>query len=204
MNQILFIKKDFKKYKFQLIISLIAFTVFLSYCLYSYLNTKSKENISKSILNVFNISRIYSNEQDYTVVELNNDSITFVICIIEIPKIDIKYPVLSNISDELLKISPCKFYGPYPNQKGNLCIAAHNYDDDRFFGNLHKLDIGDIVNIYDTNYNLTSYKIYDKFESSEKDISCTNQNTNGKKELTLVTCNNLNKTRLILKAKAIK
>lgn len=201
MNQILFFKKIPKIYKIQLIISLIIFIVFFSCWLYSYFSTKYKEKFSDSILNTFNISRIYSNEQNYTIVELSNTDNIFVIGTIEIPKIDIKYPILSDISDELLKISPCRFYGPYPNQNGNLCIAAHNYDDNRFFSNLHKLDIGDTVNIYDVSNNLTSYIIYNKFESSENDTSCTNQNTNGRKELTLITCNNVSKNRLIIKAR---
>lgn len=205
MNQILFIKKDLKKYKIQLVISLVIFIILFSYWIYSYFTIKHSKDISKSILNTFNISRIYADDsQDYTIVELSNTNSTFVIGIIEIPKISIKYPILSDLSDELLKISPCKFYGPYPNQKGNLCIAAHNYDDDRFFGNLYKLDVGDVVNIYDSSNNLMHYIIYDKFESSEKDTSCINQNTNGKRELTLITCNNLNKNRLIIKAKAAK
>ena len=123
---------------------------------------------------------------------------------IEIPKINIKYPILSNISDELLKVSPCRFYGPLPNENGNLCIAAHNYDDNRFFGNLYKLNIGDMINIYDSSNNVTHYYVYDKFESSEKDTSCINQDVHVLKELTLITCNNLNKNRLIIKSKAQK
>lgn len=203
MNQILFIKNNSKKYKIQLAISLIILiTVFLFWLRY-FLSTKSKDNFSDSLLNSFNIERIYSNNDGYTVVELDGNSTT-VIGIIEIPNINIKYPILSNISDELLKISPCRFYGPLPNEKGNLCIAAHNYDDDRFFGNLHKLNIGDMINIYDSSNNVTHYYVYDKFESSEKDTSCINQDVHVLKELTLITCNNLNKNRLIIKSKAQK
>ena len=203
MNQILFIKNNSKKYKIQLAISLIIFiTVFLFWLRY-YLSTKSEDKFSNSLLNSFNIERIYSNSEGYTVVELDGNSTT-VIGIIEIPNINIKYPILSNISDELLKISPCRFYGPLPNEKGNLCIAAHNYDDDRFFGNLHKLNIGDMINIYDSSNNVTHYYVYDKFESSEKDTSCINQDVHVLKELTLITCNNLNKNRLIIKSKAQK
>lgn len=203
MNQILFVKNNSKKYKIQLTISLIILiTVFLFWLCY-FLSTKSKDNFSDSLLNSFNIERIYSNNDGYTVVELDGNSTT-VIGIIEIPNINIKYPILSNISDELLKISPCRFYGPLPNEKGNLCIAAHNYDDDRFFGNLHKLNIGDMINIYDSSNNVTHYYVYDKFESSEKDTSCINQDVHVLKELTLITCNNLNKNRLIIKSKAQK
>ena len=203
MNQILFIKNNSKKYKIQLAISLIIFiTVFLFWLRY-YLSTKSEDKFSNSLLNSFNIERIYSNSEGYTFVELDGNSTT-VIGIIEIPNINIKYPILSNISDELLKVSPCRFYGPLPNENGNLCIAAHNYDDNRFFGNLHKLNIGDMINIYDSSNNVTHYYVYDKFESSEKDTSCINQDVHVLKELTLITCNNLNKNRLIIKSKAQK
>ncbi len=203
MNQILFIKNNSKKYKIQLAISLIILiTVFLFWLRY-YLSTKSEDKFSNSLLNSFNIERIYSNSEGYTVVELDGNSTT-VIGIIEIPNINIKYPILSNISDELLKVSPCRFYGPLPNENGNLCIAAHNYDDNRFFGNLHKLNIGDMINIYDSSNNVTHYYVYDKFESSEKDTSCINQDVHVLKELTLITCNNLNKNRLIIKSKTQK
>ena len=100
-----------------------------------------------------------------------------------------------------LKMAPCRFYGPYPNQIGNLCIAAHNYDDNRFFSNLYKLNIGDIINIYDSSNLCITYSVYQKYEISIKDTSCTSQNTNGQKEITLVTCNNINKNRLIIKAR---
>lgn len=203
MNQILFAKTNYKKYKIQLVISLIIFITAFLFWLHYYLSTKSKNNFSDSLLNSFNIERIYSSSDGYTVVELDGNSTT-VIGIIEIPNINIKYPILSNINDELLKISPCRFYGPLPNEKGNLCIAAHNYDDDRFFGNLHKLNIGDMINIYDSSNNVTHYYVYDKFESSEKDTSCINQDVHALKELTLITCNNLNKNRLIIKSKTQK
>lgn len=32
---------------------------------------------------------------------------------------------------------------------GNLCIAAHNYKNDTFFSNISKLEIGDLITIYD-------------------------------------------------------
>ena len=84
---------------------------------------------------------------------------------------------------------------------GNMCVAAHNYDDDRFFGNLYKLDLGDEIKIYDSSGYCISYLVYDKFETDNSDTSSTSQDTNSLKEITLVTCNNLNKKRLIIKAK---
>ena len=82
-----------------------------------------------------------------------------------------------------------------------MCIVAHNYNDDRFFGNLDKLNLGDEIKIYDSSGYCISYLIYNKFEVENNDTSPTSQDTNGLKEITLVTCNNLNKKRLIVKAK---
>lgn len=210
MNQILFTdnnklknrkNKNIKKFKFILFSSSLLIIFSLSYYIYNYHISSKKENISLALLNNFNIQRLYSNKNDYAIIPLNNNQDFFVIGNIQIPTIEIDYPILSNTNDELLKIAPCRFYGPYPNKKGNMCIAAHNYDDSRFFSNLHKLNIGDKINIYDATSSLTTYYVYKKYETDRNDTSCTSQDTNEKKEITLVTCNNLNGNRLIIKAK---
>ena len=105
------------------------------------------------------------------------------------------------VREELLKLSPCRLCGPEPNEIGNLCIAGHNYDNGKFFSNISKLSIGDKMKIYDLNNNFLEYRIYDKFEVEINNTSVLNQYTNGKKELTLITCNNKKKNRFILKAK---
>lgn len=210
MNQILFTenknviklkKNNRKKFKILLFLSIITIFCLTSYFLYHSYIIKKKEKISRNLLNTFTLERLYSEGKDYTTVELNSYGNFFVVGIVEIPKIKLQYPILSDINDELLKTAPCRFYGPYPNKEGNMCIAGHNYDDGRFFSNLYKLNIGDIINIYDSNNYCISYSIYEKYETSGNDTSCTSQNTKGKKEITLVTCNNVNRNRLIVKAK---
>ena len=209
MNQIIFhehenvknIKRNsMKKFKFLLCFSIFLIFTVSSYSLYSYYVANQKENISKELLNTFNLERLYLNETNYTTIPLNNNGKYIVIGAIEIPSIEINYPILSNTNDELLKIAPCRFYGAYPNEIGNLCIAGHNYDDNTFFSNLHKLNIGDEINIYDSSGSFGKYFIYNKYETDKKDTSCTSQDTNGNKEITLVTCNNFNGNRLIIKA----
>ena len=49
----------------------------------------------------------------------------------------------------LLKIAPCRFYGPMPNEVGNICIAGHNYNSYKFFSRLKNLSIGDVITIFD-------------------------------------------------------
>ena len=87
------------------------------------------------------------------------------------------------------------------NKVGNLCIAGHNFDDDRFFSKLSLLDVGDIIKIYAPANVCVYYKVYEMYEIEKNDMSCTSQDTNGKKEVTLITCNNINQKRFIVKAK---
>lgn len=202
MNQILSLKnkKHLKKFKILLFVSIFIIIFSTSYILFIYRDRLQKDYMSDLLINNFNIEYLYNESKNNIIIQIDENTICSIIGIIEIPKINIKYPILSDTNDDFLKISACRFFGPLPNKIGNICIAAHNYDDNRFFSNLNKLRIGDIVNIYDINDKVVSYSVYDIFETSKTDTSCTNQNTKGNRELTLITCNNVTKNRLIVKA----
>lgn len=83
-------------------------------------------------------------------------------------------------------------------ERGNICIAAHNYNDDRFFGRLNELKTEDKIILEDINGKRYEYIIFDIFETHENDNTVLKSNK--KYELTLVTCNNSNKKRIIVKA----
>ena len=69
---------------------------------------------------------------------------------LRIPKLGIDYPVLSDWSEELLKISLNKYWGPNgPNEVGNYCIVGHNYKSGKMFGNLPAISNGDIIELTD-------------------------------------------------------
>ena len=121
-----------------------------------------------------------------------------------VPKLDIKYPIIAETTDELLKISVCKFWGADPNKVGNLCVVGHNYRNNSFFGKLRLIGCGDIIEITDLSNNTLQYEVYDMYTVSPEDVSCTSQLTNGRKEVTLITCTNKGKSRLIVKAKEVK
>lgn len=131
------------------------------------------------------------------------------IATINIPKINLQYPILDGETDSeaeteaLLKISPTKFWGADPNEVGNFCIVGHNYRNSRFFSKVPSLVNGDIIEITDTSGNTLRYSIYNKYEVVPEDLSCTSQLTNGKKEITLITCTNDSKMRVIIKARAV-
>lgn len=78
-----------------------------------------KQKISENLVSNFNIKSLYSDFPDnYSAVQIDteNSETPFVIGLIQIDKINITYPILSTTSEELLKISPCRFYGPMPNE----------------------------------------------------------------------------------------
>jgi sortase A len=118
---------------------------------------------------------------------------------ISIPKINVNYPILSKTTDELLKISICKFHGANPNEVGNLCLVGHNYRNNKFFSKLSTLEIGDIVEVKDLSQRTIQYEVYDMHTVDPTDTSDTTQYTNGKKEVTLITCTNDSKQRIIVK-----
>lgn len=199
MNKALF-------FKIILYFSLIGMFIFsLLFVLYVYNISKINES-SKSIADSFSLSYLYSNNPSYSISTntLDNSTSTsfnnFVIGIIKIDKLKLDYPILSEESEELLKIAPCRFAGPMPNEIGNLCIAGHNYIDNTFFARISSLTFGDEIKIYGIDGNLVKYSVFNKTEVESSDLSCTEQNTFGKRIVTLMTCNSIKKTRIIIQA----
>ena len=123
--------------------------------------------------------------------------------ILKIPKINIEYPVLSATSDALLFVSLNKYWGPQPNEVGNYCIVGHYYENGKMFGKLHKLKNGDKAELTDLSGNTLTYQVYNKYVVEPTDTRCTSQLTNGRKELTLITCTNGGKQRLVVKLRQV-
>lgn len=123
--------------------------------------------------------------------------------ILKIPKINIEYPVLSATSDALLFVSLNKYWGPQPNEVGNYCIVGHYYENGKMFGKLHKLKNGDKAELTDLSGNTLKYQVYNKYVVEPTDTRCTSQLTDGRKELTLITCTNGGKQRLVVKLRQV-
>ena len=199
MIQILITKKDYYKKKYLFIILLfisitIVFTIIFFICNYFY-KIKQQEKISKQLTSNYNLSHLYSNIE----TEKKEDTSNKIFGTIEIPKLAINYPIFSNLTEEELKIAPCKFYGDSLDNNGNICIAGHNYDNGKFFSNLILLSRDDIINIYSNNIKYT-YTVVSKYEVSYNDLTPIFEYDSNRKNLTLVTCNNLNGNRIIIKA----
>lgn len=170
-------------------------------------NVINTENNNQSIVNNENIKnntiQTNNNRQAIsTTTSLSNKKMDRVVAHIMIPKIQIFYPVLKETTDEYLKIAPCKYWGGEPNEIGNFSIIGHNYKNTQFFSKINTLENGDRVILEAKNGSKISYKVFDKFEVSNNDFSCTEATTNGTTDLTLITCTNKNSKMHVIKCRA--
>lgn len=100
----------------------------------------------------------------------------------------------------MLKIAPCRFSGESLVENDNICIAGHNYDNSLFFSKIGDLSTGDEILIFDNSGKEYVYYVYDIYEVDQHDLSPIFDYDNTTKTLTLVTCNNLNSNRIIVRA----
>jgi len=190
--------KKQKRYFFILYFSIGICIIILFYLIYSFFFRIQENNKTIILKNKYNISTLYPLNNNYSVLKLSND--ISIIGLIEIPKLNVSYPILENSSENLLKISVCRFSGPLPNRIGNLCIAGHNYKNNLMFSNLYKLNINDSIFITDLNNTRLEYIVYDKFKVKENNLECIKNTDNI--QVTLITCNdNNNSERIVIKTK---
>ena len=76
----------------------------------------SEQNTSNNDLNLTSdTKKIY--------ITSSSNNVYRVIATIQIPKLDISYPIINEYNEEYLKIAPTKLIGPEPNQVGNFVIT---------------------------------------------------------------------------------
>lgn len=122
---------------------------------------------------------------------------------IEIPKINIKYPILEKETVPSLEQSVAVRYPDNPklNEPGNVVIAGHNYRNGQFFSNLKNVATGDIIKITDANGQTLVYTVYEKYETTPEDVAYITRDIGDNTEITLVTCTDDSSARIIVKAR---
>ncbi len=123
-----------------------------------------------------------------------------VVAKLEIPKIELETYII-NFSESALNVSVTKFWGANANEPGNFCIAGHNFKNKNMFHNLKELEIGDEFKVKDNKVGIVNYEIYNIYTVVPEDVSCLSQNTKGEREVTLITCTNDSKKRIIIKSR---
>ena len=126
-----------------------------------------------------------------------------VVGIIEIPKINIKYPILSETNEGSIQYVIPKFAGEDINSIGNFVVAGHNYLDGSMFGKVKQLEIGDEIKLTDLYNNTISYEIFDIYSVNPNDTSVIKSVKEDSREVTLITCTKGHIERLITRAREI-
>lgn len=124
---------------------------------------------------------------------------------IEIPKTGIKYPILNEVTPKSIEIAVAVLYPidlQMLNQPGNVTIVGHNYRNSSFFSNNKNLSEGDKIYITDTIGNRVEYTIYNKYITAAEDAEFMIRDTQGRREISLSTCTENVKNRLVIWAKA--
>lgn len=163
-------------------------------------NTSSEGLVEQNIVKPDSSGNTTSEEGSRQVTYYNN---FVMIGYIEIPKINIKYPILEKETVASLEQSVAVRYPDNPklNEPGNVVIAGHNYRNGQFFSNLKNVSTGDVVKITDTTGKTLPYTIYEKYETTAEDVAYITRNTGDNTEITLVTCTDDSNARIVVKAK---
>ena len=175
------------------------------------INEKEKilisNDLQSNLVTSQNVNENYSqnNEKTNTNIETKENIIKYfkgypVIAKLEIPKINLETYVISEYSKEALGVSVTKFYGGNPNEVGNFCIAGHNYITKNMFHNINQLEEQNKIILTDLNGNRVEYEVYNIETVNPNETQCLSQKTNGKVELTLITCTKDSSKRIIVKA----
>ena len=117
---------------------------------------------------------------------------------IEIPKINLEYPVLEEVTPKSIEVSVAVLYGPGINEVGNTVIIGHNYRNGTFFSNNNRLSIGDKIYLTDLEGTRITYTIYKKYVTGTDDFDYAVRDTNGKREISLSTCTDDGSERIII------
>ena len=177
-----------------LVVAIVGIILVTSYRMYNsyYIVKGAEEAVSKFEEAVQTGTNITTKYKEFTVVGT-----------IQIPDIDLKYPILQENSTEALETSVVLMYTAQGlNNVGNSVITGHNYRNGSMFSNLNKLKNGDYIYITDNTGRNIKYKIYNIYEETENNNTYITRNTEGKKEITLSTYNDKNKAKIIIFARA--
>ena len=168
---------------------------------YKKIVTSQKQN---ELLEAFE-SQLAEGDNENTEEEVNLDSINGYtpIAIMEIPSIKLKQPVVEGITEDVIKYFLGKFpESTMPGEVGNFAVAGHRVSDftDAFI-NLYKVKPGDnvIVTTKDGKY---TYEVEESFIVEPEQVEVL-ENADYEK-ITLITCTNDSKLRVIVRCKEVK
>ncbi|KEI02277.1 class D sortase [Clostridium botulinum] len=122
------------------------------------------------------------------------------LALIEIPSIDLQSVIVEGMEKEQLRYYLCHFESTaMPGENGNFSIAGHSsFIYNEILNHLYEVNIGDVIKLK-TKKGEFNYVINNKFIVEPNEVEVLDQNKD-KKTMTIVTCSNRGKKRLIVTA----
>ncbi len=196
--------KKITVYKTILVMLVITALVLATFIIKKYIEGNKIESNIQSVLQEIKKEKQSDPNQIDVIKEIDEEIEGYkVVGIINIPRINIEYPILEKTNKESLKLSITKFWGEKINQKGNVVLAGHNNLNNKMFGKIDKLENGDIIELTDSQMVTVKYQVFDKYIIDPNDINCIFPVEENTREVTLITCTNRDKNRLVVKAREI-
>lgn len=167
-------------------------------------NDDKEENVNKPEAIKTNITPTptplpHRDETEYDTRRLYGQDI---VGIIEIPAIDLIYALVEGVEDENIGVAIGHFPSTAkPGDVGNCCLAGHNGGRyGRYFGDIVDLNENDEILITSLDGLVYTYKVHQKFIVEPTDTYILEDQDSSSRILTLVTCTNHGKQRLIVRA----
>lgn len=107
---------------------------------------------------------------------------------IDIPRIDVHYPVIDYVAATSLNLGITHFAGPGLNQPGNVVLAGHRAWGNLFFTRIDQLQQGDLIRLTDSRHTRVEYVVVGHRQVTPQNTSVLAQPTDGKRHLTLIAC----------------
>ena len=201
------------KNKIKEIIILIIFIAIVSSIAINIKDTLSKDELAnieetKDLANTIdtNIDELVNGENKEAVVDENQiiqEQIKEgVFAVIDIPTVGVRGKVVEGTDDETLKNYIGMFKGcNLPGEYGNFSVAAHNNIYTEIFKNLHKVNVNDKVRVITKDYEYI-YIVKSVEEISPRKTEVLDADYS-KREITLITCTDLGRTRICVKGDLI-
>jgi len=184
-----------------LILLIIAALVVIGLIIYNYVVSEQNDsNLAEVVIEIEEQFENNGNNTEPVNIQYNGYD---VVGIIEIPSINIKYPIINKTNDTTMKYSITKFSGGEINSIGNFTVAGHNNLNGTMFGKIKRLKIGDQIKMTDLYNNTVTYEIFDIYSVDPNDVSCLESVDENTREVTLITCTNGHLNRLITKAREV-
>ncbi|WP_443660939.1 sortase [Clostridium algidicarnis] len=192
------------KLKRVLIVVLLVVSTVLTFKIIINKYNNANINVNKE-RNIETINKEFDNKINHIKVVESEDKkvMANVVGKIVINKIILNYPILEGATQKNLNVSITRFCGSKVNSIGNCVLAGHNMKNGSLFGKLSTMEKGDNIILYDNLGKKKEYKIFNIKVVAPTNISVLSQDTNNCRWVTLITCSNHGKNRLIIQAKEV-